>query len=64
MKLCKDCKHASRRWFGLVSGGESAYCTIAIEYIHPATGEKSYFYCATERTYGPCGPYAKLFEPR
>lgn len=62
VKLCRDCKHIERSFFGLMPRASSPRCghPSSLSLVHGRPGE----FCDLSRRYGPCGREARLFEPR
>lgn len=69
-KYCKDCKWCYRELiFRLVHDWSCAECrkpvppTVDLKrLVHPGNGTKEY--CESSRKHGPCGMYAKFWEPK
>ena len=69
MKYCVDCAHFRGDW-GSPLSGEFAKCAMVADdhwrgnaMVSPFDS-LAYRYCSHVRDRGPCGPDAKLFEPR
>ena len=66
MKYCVDCAHFRGDWLSPLSG-EFAKCMAAprnAAMVSPYPSQDAHYYCSVARRHGPCGPDAKLFEPR
>lgn len=72
-KLCRDCVHAERNWFGRIKRDPKCRRTRPVMFTDRVTGEpvlRDRHRCAFERMsltwsgpYG-CGPEARFFVPR
>lgn len=63
MKLCKDCKHARRRWIFFISSWEYARCAHH-ENQDPVTGDGDNFCKLARHREDNCGKSGKYFEAK
>ena len=66
IKLCKDCKHYKRDWFGRITGFGDTFdlCLHPLVTGNLVTGKHNGCYCDSTRRFHKCGMEGKYWEAR